>query len=74
VLVGNAAHALLRNQITALLVHGASLPLSSRFANADASVEVARDAVQMLDQLSLLRSDARGDPMETRVMWRSIRQ
>jgi hypothetical protein len=37
-----------------LLVHGANLPLSFRFANADAAVEIMHHAAKMTEQLRFL--------------------
>jgi len=37
-----------------LLIHGANLPLSFRFANAHAAVEIMHHAAKMTDQLRFL--------------------
>jgi hypothetical protein len=37
-----------------LLVHGANLPLSFRFANAEAAVEIMHHAAKMTEQLRFL--------------------
>jgi hypothetical protein len=47
----------------ALLVHGASLPLTTSFANFNAPPEVARDGLQMAEQRGFLGLDRRDQPI-----------
>jgi hypothetical protein len=47
----------------ALLGHGASVPLTTSFANFNAPPEVARDGLQMADQSRFLGLDRRDQPI-----------
>ena len=54
VVIGNAPLGPVDDQVVALLVHGANLPLSFRFANADATVEIMHHAAKVTEQLRFL--------------------
>jgi len=54
VIIGNAPHALVDDLVMVPLIHGASLPLPFRFANADAAVEIVHHAAKMTEQLRFL--------------------
>src|SRR5215467_9030072 len=54
IIIGNGALGLVQDQVAVLLVHGANLPLSFRFANAEAAVEIMHHAAKMTEQLRFL--------------------
>src|SRR5262249_10247972 len=63
VIIADAPLGLVNDQIPMLLVHGANLPLSFRFATAQAAVEIIRNAVKMTEHLPSLGVNHRAELM-----------
>jgi hypothetical protein len=55
VLVGNALHALVENQIASVLARNTSLPLPTCFANTNAPIEIACHALEVALEVALQR-------------------
>ena len=66
VVIGNAPLGPVDDQVVALLVHGANLPLSFRFANADAAFEIMHNDAQLTDQLRFLGENHPDQPLVIR--------
>jgi hypothetical protein len=62
VLVRNGALGPVQDQITALPVHGTSLPLSPFPPNSNTPIKIAHNAIEMIDQFRLLGADALDNP------------
>jgi hypothetical protein len=59
-ILGDAPDALL-NDLVIVIVHGTTLPLMPRLANANPALQVADNTAEMLEQLRLLVVDSRNE-------------
>lgn len=67
------AGALVKDLVCSLVVHPASLPLSFRLSNPNASAEIMHDAAQVLNQAGLFGADSRNNEVVADVMLRPLR-